>query len=87
MAIHSTYQTPAFTIFTSGTHIVALVGAGNGSDYTAFVDDVRLDAAVAAEPAPGEVTGERECALDDVVVGDAGAHLYVRHNAGRGFHY
>ena len=39
---YGTYQTPAFVVSTSGTHTVALIGVGGGSDYTAFVDDVRL---------------------------------------------
>ncbi|MBA3507274.1 MAG: DUF4397 domain-containing protein, partial [Betaproteobacteria bacterium] len=40
---YTSYATPAFTIATGGTHTIALVGAGGGgTDFTAFVDDVRL---------------------------------------------
>ncbi len=36
------YQTPVFTITSAGGHLVELVGAGSGSDYTALIDDVRI---------------------------------------------
>ncbi len=39
---YSSYQTAAFTIATTGTHTITLGGVGSGSDFTAFVDDVRL---------------------------------------------
>jgi Bacterial Ig-like domain (group 3)/Gametolysin peptidase M11 len=39
---YSGYTTPAFTVASSGSHTISLVGAGSGSDFTAFVDDVRL---------------------------------------------
>jgi hypothetical protein len=39
---YSSYQTPPFTIATSGNHTVTLAGVGTGSDFTAFIDDVRL---------------------------------------------
>ena len=39
---YTNYQTPAFTIATTGSHTLSLAGIGTGSDFTAFVDDVRL---------------------------------------------
>ena len=39
---YSGYTTPAFMVASSGSHTISLVGAGSGSDFTAFVDDVRL---------------------------------------------
>jgi len=39
---YTNYETPAFTIATSGNHTVTLTGVGTGTDFTAFVDDVRL---------------------------------------------
>jgi glucose/arabinose dehydrogenase len=42
---YSGYTTPAFTVASSGSHTIALVGAGSGTDFTAFIDDVRLNAA------------------------------------------
>ena len=41
---YTNYQTPAFTIATTGNHTLSLAGIGTGSDFTAFVDDVRLTA-------------------------------------------
>ena len=37
------YTTSAFTIASAGPHTIALIGAGSGSDFTAFVDDVRIN--------------------------------------------
>jgi hypothetical protein len=42
---YSGYTTPAFTVASSGSHTISLVGAGSGTDFTAFIDDVRLNAA------------------------------------------
>jgi len=40
---YTSYTTPAFTIASAGTHTIALLGAGGGgTDFTAFVDNVRL---------------------------------------------
>ena len=41
----TTYQTPTFTIAFSGSHTIALTGAGSGGDFTGFVDNVTLTAA------------------------------------------
>ena len=43
---YTNYQTPAFTIATTGSHTLSLAGIGTGSDFTAFVDDVRLTSTV-----------------------------------------
>ncbi len=43
---YTNYQTPAFTIATTGSHTLSLVGIGTGSDFTALVDDVRLTSTV-----------------------------------------
>ena len=43
---YTNYQTPAFTIATTGNHTLSLAGIGTGSDFTAFVDDVRLTSTV-----------------------------------------
>ncbi|HZP89019.1 MAG TPA: Ig-like domain-containing protein [Burkholderiales bacterium] len=39
---YTTYQTAPFSIAANGDHSIALVSAGSGSDFTAFVDDVQL---------------------------------------------
>ena len=39
---YSTYQTSPFSIASPGNHTLTLTGVGSGSDFTAFVDDVRL---------------------------------------------
>ena len=39
---YATFITPVFNIGTSGNHTISLVGAGSGSDYTGFVDSVRI---------------------------------------------
>ncbi|HZP89020.1 MAG TPA: Ig-like domain repeat protein, partial [Burkholderiales bacterium] len=41
---YTSYQTAPFAIAASGNHTVAIVATGSGSDYTAFVDDIRLTA-------------------------------------------
>jgi hypothetical protein len=41
--VYATYTTPVFSIAATGPHTIALMGAGGGgTDFTAFVDDVRL---------------------------------------------
>jgi Big-like domain-containing protein/PQQ enzyme-like repeat protein/putative pyrroloquinoline-quinone-binding quinoprotein len=40
--IYSAYQTPVFSVASSGTHTVTLSGVGSGSDFTAFVDNITL---------------------------------------------
>ncbi|MDQ6618091.1 MAG: Ig-like domain repeat protein, partial [Pseudomonadota bacterium] len=47
---YTTYQTAPFTINTTGNHTISLIGAGSGSDFTAFVDDVRINAVQSAAP-------------------------------------
>ena len=47
---YTDYQTPPFTI-AGGNHTLTLIGVGTGSDFTAFIDDVRLTATVATVPA------------------------------------
>jgi hypothetical protein len=42
---YSAYQTPTFTIAGGGNHTISLSGGGSGSDFTAFVDSVVLNAA------------------------------------------
>jgi hypothetical protein len=41
-ASYTSYATPSFTVASSGNHTITLVGIGTGSDFTAFIDDVRL---------------------------------------------
>ena len=45
---YSNYTTAAFTIANSGSHTLSLAGMGTGSDFTAFVDDVRLTSVTGA---------------------------------------
>lgn len=45
---YATYQTSAFAIAAAGSHTIMLKGIGTGSDFTAFVDDVRVTASSAA---------------------------------------
>src|SRR5205085_7806104 len=40
---YSGYSTPPFTIASSDNHTITLLGVGSGTDYTAFIDDVRLN--------------------------------------------
>ena len=42
---YTTYTTPTFPVATTGNHTIALVGAGTGQDFTAFVDNVALNRA------------------------------------------
>ncbi len=39
---YTNYTTPSFTVASSGNHTITLVGVGSGADFTAFIDDVRL---------------------------------------------
>src|SRR6201999_3814937 len=45
---YTAYQTPSFTIGSTGNHTVGLLGVGSGGDFTGFVDDVRLTVATVA---------------------------------------
>ena len=87
---YTNYQTPAFTIATTGSHTLSLAGIGAGSDFTAFVDDVRLAATgvtpgrpndqlrCARRPDAGRLAVHGQC---DGIVGVAG-ELLVAHGAG-----
>lgn len=39
---YTVYQTPQFTVASSGNHTITLSGAGSGNDFTAFVDNVSV---------------------------------------------
>lgn len=39
---YSSYQSPPFTISTTGSHTLAIIGVGSGFDFTAFVDGISV---------------------------------------------